>query len=169
MPAVMAAVPQIASILPQSMARPGVNSGIKRKPWTTLSSTEALAIFCALLNSQPVGCLTGVWANRLPSAMEKMDAPSEVHLQGARFVINSIFSNCMTTYRLLRLWPRLSTCLIMLQTLQKSTCAAVSYSLRYLPAYMWRTTSRICPYWKLPVCSLQTVQHGPCSLLCHLK
>lgn len=80
----MVAVPQMARMLPQSMARAGVYSGIKRSPWTTLSSTAALAIFLARLSSQAVGSLGGVCAKRLPSAMEKMDAPSGLHLREKR-------------------------------------------------------------------------------------
>ena len=60
MAAVRVAVPQMARMLPHSIALAGVYSGISLRPCTTLSSTAAFAIFLALLSSQAVGSLGGV-------------------------------------------------------------------------------------------------------------
>ena len=77
-----AAVPQNASIVPQNIALPGVNSGRSLRPFTTGLSSCARCIFSALSRSYRVGSLRGVCASRVPSATEKIEALSTVHLHG---------------------------------------------------------------------------------------
>ena len=61
---------------------PGVYSGMSRRPRTSGVSSWARASRSARMRSKAVGSLCGVDASAFPSATEKMDVPSLLHLHG---------------------------------------------------------------------------------------